>query len=507
MDFLGYLSSSSSSSEVSPSPAPTAPSDALAAAAQLRQQYRDALSRVDGMQVTAQPLMPYMTTGVKVTVPVMLRVKLGDFSAKIKRTPAHVCIVLDRSGSMSGSPLRAAKAAILNVIGQLEPSDLISLVTYDDRPTTVFAARSNEDASLEDAVNKIRTGGCTNISDGLAKGVACLAKTKSDGHDKVLFLFSDGQANSGITNLDKLGEVLTRYVKQEDVQISSFGVGSHYNEEWMRAIARAGRGNYFFIKDMQAMEDVVQRAVAGVTGVVAKDAVLRVRGVNGHTLLDLQTVSTPDVLMNGYKLNTLRSLGMYTVMANVELNPHPRLVAHQDPALADFEVVEPDAAPQRSRCDVLEYELAFSAVDPGLGLQNIRGHAHVEYTTAPEKLQERAPEVQCHVTMLECGELDQAVSKALGERKRDEAIRKKKMVAQKLEEVASLDTYGVIASALARAKNMIALLEKEGASEAAQKYQGYTAGWCQKAQKSRAKCEWEDEESDDDEDMGMGLFD
>src|SRR4051812_20804365 len=46
-------------------------------------------------------------------------------------------VVLDRSGSMTGEPLRGAVDALINVVGRLDPRDRLGVVAFDDEAQVV----------------------------------------------------------------------------------------------------------------------------------------------------------------------------------------------------------------------------------------------------------------------------------------------------------------------------------------------------------------------------------
>ena len=60
----------------------------------------------------------------------------GD--APARRAPINVALVLDRSGSMSGAPLEAAKAAARRFASFLGADDRLSVVVFDDAVETIF---------------------------------------------------------------------------------------------------------------------------------------------------------------------------------------------------------------------------------------------------------------------------------------------------------------------------------------------------------------------------------
>jgi Ca-activated chloride channel family protein len=56
----------------------------------------------------------------------------------VERPPINVALVLDRSGSMAGEPLSAAKEAALRFAHHLSAADRLSVVLFDDNVATIY---------------------------------------------------------------------------------------------------------------------------------------------------------------------------------------------------------------------------------------------------------------------------------------------------------------------------------------------------------------------------------
>ena len=85
--------------------------------------------------------------------------------------PIAFSVVLDRNGSMSGDPLVLALRAAKAVVQNLRREDNFSLITLDDAAEVVIPMGpvSSKQAVL-DRIDRIQTGGSTNLTGGLDAG-------------------------------------------------------------------------------------------------------------------------------------------------------------------------------------------------------------------------------------------------------------------------------------------------------------------------------------------------
>ncbi|MEC9030920.1 MAG: VWA domain-containing protein, partial [Planctomycetota bacterium] len=99
-------------------------------------------------------------------------------SSKRKRAPMDLALVIDRSGSMQGEPLAAARKAARGVAQQLRAKDTLSVVVFDDSVDILFeglsmtkAGKTRADAMLAG----IHSGGMTCLSEGWLAGAEAVA--------------------------------------------------------------------------------------------------------------------------------------------------------------------------------------------------------------------------------------------------------------------------------------------------------------------------------------------
>lgn len=130
-----------------------------------------------------------------------------------------IVLVLDTSGSMSGTPMEETKKAATNFINTiLEEDASIGVVNYEDSAEQLsdFSVDKNH---LTEVVADISDGGGTNIESGLAEAKSML--DSSSAKKKIIVLMSDGEPNRG-----KEGDDLIAYadeIKNDDILIYTLG--------------------------------------------------------------------------------------------------------------------------------------------------------------------------------------------------------------------------------------------------------------------------------------------
>jgi Ca-activated chloride channel family protein len=210
------------------------------------------------------------------------------------RRPLNLALVIDRSGSMAGDSLKQALKAAETLIGHLGPDDVVSLVVYDDKVDTILPPTNVIDrAAIRELLRKVRAGGTTNLSGGWLKGCDHVLATRTrapGGSDMIhrVLLLTDGQANAGVTDPAILINS-ARQKAEEGAVTTTLGFGSHFNEDLLIGMARAGGGNFYFIQAPQDAEEVFRIEVESLAALAGQNLSLTLAPLGGAAIAQLHS--------------------------------------------------------------------------------------------------------------------------------------------------------------------------------------------------------------------------
>ncbi|MEL6496680.1 MAG: VWA domain-containing protein [Cyanobacteria bacterium J06623_7] len=159
--------------------------------------------------------------------------------------PLNLCLVLDRSGSMSEKPLEMVKEAAISILRKLKPEDRVSIVTFDHRAKVIVP--NQPVANLKAIEQKIRlmvADGGTAIDEGLRLGLKEVAAHNSHCVSRI-FLLTDGENEHGDNKRClKLAELSAEY----NVTIDTLGFGEHWNQDVLEQISDSAQGTLVYIE-------------------------------------------------------------------------------------------------------------------------------------------------------------------------------------------------------------------------------------------------------------------
>lgn len=192
-----------------------------------------------------------------------------------RRLPLNLALVIDRSGSMEGEPLEYVKRACAHVVDLLEPSDILSVITFEDRAEVVMPARRVVNKALiKEHINRIEPGNTTNLFEGLMTGASQIASVASDAYVKRMLVLTDGEPTAGTKDFQSIvGGVAEQ--KSRGIAVTALGFGPDYNEELLAGMARRSGGNYYYISRPELIPEVFRKELDALLTITAKNLRLR----------------------------------------------------------------------------------------------------------------------------------------------------------------------------------------------------------------------------------------
>lgn len=204
------------------------------------------------------------------------------------RVPTDLVVILDRSGSMAGAKIEYARAAIRQLVGRLEAQDRFGLVVYSNRAMVAIPLAQADDGNSRRwlaTVDHVAAEGGTNISEGLDVGLLMVESARQTGRMPRVVLISDGLANEGDTSHEGL-VARGRRAARAEYMLTTVGVGADFNEYLMTAIADAGTGNYYYLRQASDLESVFAGELDGARTTVAAGLEVTIEPHPGVQVLD-----------------------------------------------------------------------------------------------------------------------------------------------------------------------------------------------------------------------------
>jgi len=192
-----------------------------------------------------------------------------------QRMPLNFALVLDHSGSMKGAKLRAVKDAVKLVIDRLEPTDIVSVVIFDDNVRVIVPAQPATDkAGLAALVEGIKDGGGTSMSLGMSVGLTELRKYASPQMVNRMILLTDGVTYGDADRCRRIADD----AGAAGIGIYPLGIGADWDEDLLDNIGQRSSGMPAeFIRRPDDALGIFARQVQSAAAVAVRNAQVTLR--------------------------------------------------------------------------------------------------------------------------------------------------------------------------------------------------------------------------------------
>ncbi|HWG46334.1 MAG TPA: VIT domain-containing protein [Gemmataceae bacterium] len=184
--------------------------------------------------------------------------KLSDGSSH-SALGRDVVFVLDRSGSMEGWKMVAARRALARMVDTLTEQDRFTVYAFDDRIETptefggdhLVPATNRLRFQAVEFLAKINSRGGTEMAEPLNRAVNELSRDKVAGRERILVLVTDGQIGNEDQILRHLGQCA------KEIRIFTLGIDRAVNAAFLRRLADLGGGQSEIVESEDRLDEVM----------------------------------------------------------------------------------------------------------------------------------------------------------------------------------------------------------------------------------------------------------
>jgi Ca-activated chloride channel family protein len=288
------------------------------------------------------------------------------------RVPLNLTLLLDHSGSMSGEKIRNMKAAVKNIIDQLEPNDVIAIVTFESNTRVLVPAQpayNKED--IKRKVDQIKDAGGTTMAPAIREAIKQVSQHHSANVTSRIVLLTDGEATDKETDsyreADNAGGM--------GIPIIGMGFGTDWKEDFIFDLADrsllVGQGSHtgdvWYVEKPDEAVRIFERMFQNIQ-VMARDVAVNLRLVQGIEARRVWQVTPlikdigPGSIQGRAVIIPVGELAKDGAAYLVELTVPPRPAGMVRVAQADVTYDAPGGGPQRQATDII---VQFSP-DPAL---------------------------------------------------------------------------------------------------------------------------------------------
>ena len=188
--------------------------------------------------------------------------------------PRDVTVVVDVSGSMSGSKIAQARGALHQLLGTLTPRDRFRLIAFSSQVRPLSRTwTAAEPLAVREArawVDGLEAEGSTNIAGALSEAFRLEPDAQ---HLPIVLFLTDGLPTVGERNPEAIADAAES--QHGRARVFAFGVGYDVNTYLLDRLSAAGRGRTEYVEPDEDIEESVGRLAGLISRPVLTDLALQ----------------------------------------------------------------------------------------------------------------------------------------------------------------------------------------------------------------------------------------
>jgi Ca-activated chloride channel family protein len=216
-----------------------------------------------------------------------------NLSVNLRSLPLNISLVIDVSGSMKGQKIRYAVEAAKLVVTALSEDDWVSIITFsDEAEAIVHNTKVADKADIFYALEKIRILSGTRMHHGMELAIREMRKAGFSDKANRMIILTDGE-----TEGEDWCRTIATQERENNVVISTLGIGERYNEYLLDDISCATLGSFFHLRTPQQISDIFQSEILDASSAALSDVAL-----NLHLFDDVALESIERIFPSSVKL-------------------------------------------------------------------------------------------------------------------------------------------------------------------------------------------------------------
>jgi Ca-activated chloride channel family protein len=192
----------------------------------------------------------------------------------VRRLPLNVGLSIDRSGSMSGEKLAAARRAAVGLVDGLADGERLAATAFDDTVIDVTPGVVLNDSTRErirGRIHEIGAGGTTALFDGFARTAELVANGGAPGEsDSWVIVLSDGMGNQGLTDPAAM-RVHSGSLADRGIRTTTVGIGEDYEAAQLTALSDGGGGEFHHATNPGEIVEIVLGELRSLRATTVRD--------------------------------------------------------------------------------------------------------------------------------------------------------------------------------------------------------------------------------------------
>ena len=194
----------------------------------------------------------------------------------------NVCLVLDRSSSMRGEKMDIVKATAIQVLRNLRPQDILSVVAFSDRAEVILPASYLQDKARSEAkIQMLQPSGATEIFQGLEAGAKEVMRSVDSKRLNHIILLTDGHTYGD----EQQCLALASRLAELGIGISGMGIGQEWNDIFLDVLSTRTGGSSAYIARPQDIKRLLLEKFEALTQTYAEDITLELKPIEDVELM------------------------------------------------------------------------------------------------------------------------------------------------------------------------------------------------------------------------------